>query len=95
MVIGIILVITIKPGVGKSSLPSEQTISRDILDKKVETHDTILDLIRNLFPDNIVEMTFREYETKLVPVYKYRLFYSNGTNKTVSNLPANFTGKAI
>ena len=69
--------------------------SSDILDKKVETHDTILDLIRNLFPDNIVEMTFREYETKLVPVYKYRLFYSNGTNKTVSNLPANFTGKAI
>ena len=46
VVIGIILVVIIKPGVGRSSgLDSSMTVPIDV-SKKVTTHDTILDLIR-------------------------------------------------
>ena len=33
-----------------------------------------------MFPDNIVEMAFREYETVLVPRYKYNITFANGTS---------------
>ena len=46
VVIGIILVVSIKPGVGRaSSLDSSMNVPINI-DKKVTTHDAILDLIR-------------------------------------------------
>lgn len=36
-----------------------------LANEKVNTIDTIFDLIRNLFPDNMVEMTFQLYKSKL------------------------------
>ena len=41
---------------------------------------------RNLFPDNLIEIAFREYETVLVPEYVYRIVYANGTNLTLSSI---------
>jgi Na+/H+-dicarboxylate symporter len=54
VLIGIVLVIIIKPGAGRSSSIEAHLINLPIdTNKKVTTTDTILDLIRNLFPDNI------------------------------------------
>ncbi|XP_054163884.1 excitatory amino acid transporter 3-like [Oppia nitens] len=66
IILGIILVVTIKPG---------SRVDMDLNDKpndksnkvKLTTMDTILDLIRNLFPDNIVEACFRSFSTNLTP----------------------------
>jgi len=49
-----------------------------------------LNVFRNLFPDNIVEMAFRQHETRLAYVYKYNLTYDNGTTLIVSRLPEHF-----
>lgn len=91
VVLGLVLVATIKPG-ARNTVSSNTEGSRDPLsDRIVKTEDTILDLIRqvclntfsyyiiflnylflkrNLFPDNIVTMTFQQYSTYLKPVYK-------------------------
>ena len=91
VVIGIILVVIIKPGSGKgSSVDASVKLPIDT-NRIVTTHDTLLDLIRNLFPDNIVEMTFREYETAFVPVNKWVLVNTTSNfNRTIKELPANF-----
>jgi hypothetical protein len=81
VVIGIILVILIKPGVGRGSEMDKNMRPPIDTTKTLTTHDTLFDLIRNLFPDNIVEMTFTEYETNYVKEYKYYLV-RNSTNET-------------
>ena len=93
VVIGIILVVIIRPGSGKGS-DVDQSLKVPIdTSRHVTTHDTLLDLVRNLFPDNIVEMTFREYQTEYTEMYKYVLvdLNSNAT-LTVKELPLNTTG---
>ena len=51
---GIVLVLIIKPGVGRNSGIEAHLVNLPIdTSKKVTTTDTILDLVRNLFPDNI------------------------------------------
>jgi Na+/H+-dicarboxylate symporter len=58
VVLGLILVTTIKPG--KVNKPIVDENAKDPLgDERIQTVDTILDLIRNLFPDNMVEMVIR------------------------------------
>lgn len=90
VVIGIILVVIIKPGSGKGA-EVDQSFKLPIdTNRIVTTHDTLLDLIRNLFPDNIIEMAFREYETSFVPEYKWNIV-GNNTNTTQKNLPFNFS----
>lgn len=85
--LGIALVLIIRPGIGQSDIISYDVISNmKIAVKNVSTHDTILDLIRNLFPDNMIEMAFREYETVLAPQYKY-VILANGTNRTENAEP--------
>jgi len=54
-IIGIILVLTIRPG----SRGNQVEIKPDSKSAEGRTIDTVLDLFRNLFPDNIMEAAFR------------------------------------
>uniref|UniRef100_A0A915Q5L2 Amino acid transporter n=1 Tax=Setaria digitata TaxID=48799 RepID=A0A915Q5L2_9BILA len=64
VITGILLVITIHPG--------NPTIKHDIGEgteaKTVSTLETFLDLLRNTFPENIVQATFQQVQTKYIPV---------------------------
>ncbi|KAL7027924.1 hypothetical protein ACKWTF_005660 [Chironomus riparius] len=62
VILGIVLVLTIKPGgkgIEDASNPGEKT-------RKASTiTDTLLDLIRNVFPPNVVQATLQTYQTTL------------------------------
>uniref|UniRef100_A0AC35TYS2 Amino acid transporter n=1 Tax=Rhabditophanes sp. KR3021 TaxID=114890 RepID=A0AC35TYS2_9BILA len=64
VITGIILVLLIHPG--------DPTIKNDLgtgaEQRTVSTVDTFLDLIRNMFPENIVQATFQQVQTKYVTV---------------------------
>ncbi|XP_066491088.1 excitatory amino acid transporter 5-like [Tiliqua scincoides] len=61
---GIILVISIHPGAAAQK--EEYTIGKVVL----SSADALLDLIRNMFPSNLIEASFQQYRTVLVPVVK-------------------------
>ncbi|KAG9480457.1 hypothetical protein GDO78_012100 [Eleutherodactylus coqui] len=57
--IGILMVIIIHPGRGsKENMTSQGKVER------VQATDAILDLIRNMFPPNLVEACFKQYKTQ-------------------------------
>ncbi|XP_020792108.2 excitatory amino acid transporter 3 [Boleophthalmus pectinirostris] len=60
VVLGILLVMTIKPGVSQTA----DHIDRAGTTPDVTTVDTLLDLIRNMFPENLVQACFQQYKTK-------------------------------
>ena len=61
VIIGIVLVISIKPGSRNTSdLPGEPN------SRNVTTADTLMDLIRNVFPPNLVEACIMQTSTVLV-----------------------------
>lgn len=67
VVLGIILTVTIQPGANKS-LASNNTndhSSHGIYSHVSTTTDTLLDLLRNLFPPNIVQACTKQYQTNL------------------------------
>ncbi|XP_074036934.1 excitatory amino acid transporter 3 [Leptinotarsa decemlineata] len=63
VILGMILVVTIRPGVGGTPWSGDETekVTRHVL-----TQDTLLDLIRNLFPPNIVQACVAQSQTFLV-----------------------------
>ncbi|XP_053714416.1 excitatory amino acid transporter 3 [Synchiropus splendidus] len=60
VILGIILVMAIKPGVSQTT----DHIDRVGTTPNVTTVDTLLDLIRNMFPENLVQACFQQYKTK-------------------------------
>uniref|UniRef100_A0A8B9JW71 Amino acid transporter n=1 Tax=Astyanax mexicanus TaxID=7994 RepID=A0A8B9JW71_ASTMX len=81
VILGIILVTTIKPGVSQTA----DNIDRAGTTPNVTTVDTLLDLIRNMFPENLVQACFQQViiETSLFNLTKdYTIVgaYSNGIN---------------
>nr|XP_033811451.1 excitatory amino acid transporter 1-like isoform X2 [Geotrypetes seraphini] len=59
VIIGIIMVIIVHPGKGsKASLHREGKI------EQIQAADAFLDLIRNMFPPNLVEACFKQYKTQ-------------------------------
>ena len=64
VILGIILVVTIKPGIGGNL----DAAAEDDHTKKnnVTTADTLMDLLRNCFPPNIMQATMQQYRTTLV-----------------------------
>lgn len=66
--LGITLVLIIKPGEGTNVVKDTSGTMSNA--RPVLTVDTILDLIRNVFPVNIVQATIQQYQTVLiVPEY--------------------------
>ncbi|VEN38942.1 unnamed protein product [Callosobruchus maculatus] len=63
VVLGMVLVVAIKPGVGHAQ--KNQTLEVD--SRNITTVDTLLDLIKNMFPPNIIEACIFQYRTKLIP----------------------------
>uniref|UniRef100_A0AAY4D5Q5 Amino acid transporter n=1 Tax=Denticeps clupeoides TaxID=299321 RepID=A0AAY4D5Q5_9TELE len=89
--IGIIMVVIIRPGKGNRDSP----VSSSGNIEPVQAADAFLDLIRNMFPPNLVEACFKQYKT----VYKKTVFTKNMTialnmtdaNITESNSTSNLT----
>ncbi|XP_029286239.1 excitatory amino acid transporter 5-like isoform X1 [Cottoperca gobio] len=65
VVVGIVLVIIIKPGVG-TDMESHRLGGGPVM----TSADALLDLIRNMVPSNLIEATFQQYKTDLVPILK-------------------------
>lgn len=75
VVLGLVLVSTIKPGTLNRDAGSGGEIDNDAA--KLNTADTFLDLFRNLIPDNMIEMGFQMYASSAVAEYA-----KNETNHT-------------
>ncbi|GAB1302302.1 Excitatory amino acid transporter 3 [Apodemus speciosus] len=60
VILGIVLVVSIKPGVTQKV----NEINRMGKTPEVSTVDAMLDLIRNMFPENLVQACFQQYKTK-------------------------------
>jgi len=71
VILGIILVVSIRPG-GKADLGDFE--GDTIAKRNVTTPDTLMDLVRNCFPPNIIQATVQQYKTELI--------YPGEVNKT-------------
>ncbi|XP_004440718.1 excitatory amino acid transporter 3 [Diceros bicornis minor] len=58
-ILGLVLAVSIKPGVTQNMDEIDRTGSSS----DVSTVDTMLDLIRNMFPENLVQACFQQYKT--------------------------------
>ncbi|XP_078100807.1 excitatory amino acid transporter 5-like [Sander vitreus] len=65
VIVGIVLVLIIKPGVG-TEMESHRLGGGPVM----TSADALLDLIRNMVPSNLIEATFKQYKTDLVPILK-------------------------
>ncbi|EDL30759.1 solute carrier family 1 (glutamate transporter), member 7 [Mus musculus] len=65
VVVGIIMVSIIHPGGAAQKETTEQS-GKPVM----SSADALLDLVRNMFPANLVEATFKQYRTKTTPVIK-------------------------
>ncbi|CAH2010702.1 unnamed protein product [Acanthoscelides obtectus] len=66
VILGIILVVTIKPGVGGIAVDERTKQADEKVPRHVLTQDTMLDLIRNLFPPNLVQACVAQSQTHLI-----------------------------
>nr|XP_055040740.1 excitatory amino acid transporter 5 [Misgurnus anguillicaudatus] len=65
VVVGIVLVLIIKPGYG-----TEMESNRLGGGQVITSADALLDLVRNMIPSNLIEATFQQYQTDHVPIIK-------------------------
>ncbi|XP_062336617.1 solute carrier family 1 member 7a [Osmerus eperlanus] len=65
VVVGIVMVSIIHPGGAAQKEESEES-SKPIM----SSADALLDLIRNMFPANLVQATFQQYRTQSIPIMK-------------------------
>ncbi|XP_017793364.1 PREDICTED: LOW QUALITY PROTEIN: excitatory amino acid transporter 1-like [Habropoda laboriosa] len=70
VILGIILVITIQPGVGNN--PDIKTKEQS---QNVSTIDTLMDLVRNMFPPNLVEAIFTQENIHYLYLYSISSLY--------------------
>ncbi|KAI5609988.1 excitatory amino acid transporter 3 [Silurus asotus] len=80
VILGIILVTTIKPGVSQTA----DNIDRAGSTPNVTTVDTLMDLIRNMFPENLVQACFQQYKTQRKEI---ELPVSNTSNIATTTFP--------
>ncbi|KAG9269324.1 excitatory amino acid transporter 5 [Astyanax mexicanus] len=65
VVVGIVMVLIIHPG-GMAQKEDNEDSSKTVM----SSADALLDLIRNMFPANLVQATFQQYRTNSVPIMK-------------------------
>ncbi|CAH1179668.1 unnamed protein product [Phaedon cochleariae] len=89
VVLGIIMVVAIRPGVGHTEMATKQ--SEDT--RNVTTVDTLLDLVRNMFPPNVMEACIFQTRTDLTSpspnvtdVYKYNISFETVQNTNILGL---------
>ncbi|XP_017689208.1 PREDICTED: excitatory amino acid transporter 4-like isoform X2 [Lepidothrix coronata] len=89
--IGILMVIIIHPGKG-----SKDKLHREGRIEQVQTTDAFMDLVRNMFPPNLVEACFKQYKTQYsTRVFTRTILHSSnataGVTTTQIPAPENFT----
>ncbi|KAI1230423.1 hypothetical protein IHE44_0009880 [Lamprotornis superbus] len=89
--IGIFMVIIIHPGKG-----SKDKLHREGRIEQVQTTDAFMDLVRNMFPPNLVEACFKQYKTQYsTRVFTRTILHSSnvteGVTTTQMPVPENFT----
>uniref|UniRef100_UPI003AABA7AF excitatory amino acid transporter 4 isoform X5 n=1 Tax=Centroberyx gerrardi TaxID=166262 RepID=UPI003AABA7AF len=89
--IGIVMVMIIRPGKGNRDSPMTSGNM-----EPVQTADAFLDLIRNMFPPNLVEACFKQYKTVYKKIVHTRnvtvaLNLTDSLNVTESNLGLNLS----
>uniref|UniRef100_A0A8C1LB97 Amino acid transporter n=1 Tax=Cyprinus carpio TaxID=7962 RepID=A0A8C1LB97_CYPCA len=65
VVVGIVMVVIIHPG-GAAQKEDSEDSGKPIM----SSADALLDLIRNMFPANLVQATFQQYRTRSIPIMK-------------------------
>ncbi|XP_025051038.1 excitatory amino acid transporter 1 isoform X3 [Alligator sinensis] len=90
--IGILMVIIIHPGKG-----SKDKLHREGKIEQVQTTDAFMDLVRNMFPPNLVEACFKQYKTQYNTRVVTRTVLHNSTatadaTTTQISVPENVTG---
>uniref|UniRef100_A0A915NK54 Amino acid transporter n=1 Tax=Meloidogyne floridensis TaxID=298350 RepID=A0A915NK54_9BILA len=82
--VSIILVIAIHPG-NPAHYPGQQNTKNQPI---ISMADTLMDLIRNIFPDNLIQATMQQTQTKIeringsdgILIEKYKLGHTDGMN---------------
>ncbi|XP_006025856.1 excitatory amino acid transporter 5 isoform X2 [Alligator sinensis] len=78
VIVGIIMVSIIHPG-GAAQKQNIEESGKPIM----SSADALLDLIRNMFPANLVEATFKQYRTKNIPIIKSNKAASESTTHRI------------
>eukprot|EP00090_Calanus_glacialis_P030538 TRINITY_DN4930_c0_g1_i1.p1 TRINITY_DN4930_c0_g1~~TRINITY_DN4930_c0_g1_i1.p1 ORF type:complete len:494 (+),score=139.84 TRINITY_DN4930_c0_g1_i1:271-1752(+) len=63
VILGIILVTSIRPGAGGIA---EEDLQEQTTKRNITTADTLMDLLRNCFPPNIIQAGLQQYKTELI-----------------------------
>ncbi|XP_003472239.1 excitatory amino acid transporter 3 [Cavia porcellus] len=82
VILGIVLVVTIKPGVSQEVADIDRTGNTP----EVSTVDAMLDLIRNMFPENLVQACFQQYKTN-----REEIKSSSDSNRNTTEEPVTTT----
>ncbi|XP_030766856.1 excitatory amino acid transporter 2-like [Sitophilus oryzae] len=91
VILGIILVVLIRPGVGALPWkPASEDDSSRVLTRHVLTQDTLLDLVRNVFPPNLVQACIAQSQTFLHEPNVLTL-YKNGNAEILRAIVGNST----
>ncbi|XP_042273539.1 excitatory amino acid transporter 4 isoform X2 [Thunnus maccoyii] len=90
--IGIVIVMIIQPGKGSRDSPVANSGNIE----PVQAADAFLDLIRNMFPPNLVEACFKQYKTVYKKIVRTRnvtvtMNLTDSLNVTESNLSVNLS----
>lgn len=89
VILGILLVVVIRPGVGTVAWkPIDEDDSARVLTRHVLTQDTLLDLIRNVFPPNLVQACVGQSQTFLNEPNVYTL-YKKGNDDLLRSIVGN------
>ncbi|XP_053549433.1 excitatory amino acid transporter 5 isoform X2 [Bombina bombina] len=80
VIVGIIMVSIIHPG-GAAQKENTEHSGKPVM----SSADALLDLIRNMFPANLVEATFKQYRTKNVPVMKPKETLQNDITEAITH----------